>query len=82
LKKKRLLAKCKMNHIVLQVRFYTILLIIDPLDYEILYFLRPEIKGALGLFCTLKIQILGKGIAPLMVIGKIKLEIFPRFGRL
>jgi hypothetical protein len=28
------------------------------------YFLRPEIKGALGLFCTLKIQILGKSIAP------------------
>jgi hypothetical protein len=28
------------------------------------YFLRPEIKGALGFFSTLKIQILGKGIAP------------------
>ncbi len=46
------------------------------------YFLRPKKKGALGFFCTLKIQILGKGIAPLMTIGKIKLKIFPRFGRL
>jgi hypothetical protein len=43
------------------------------------YFLRPEIKGALGFFCTLKNKNLRKGIAPLMRIWKMKLKNFPRF---
>jgi hypothetical protein len=48
---------------------------------KLFYFLRPK-KGALGLFCTKKYQILGKDIAPYMLIGKIKLKNFPRFGGL
>jgi len=38
------------------------------------YFLRPEIKGALGFFCSQKYQILGKGIVFCMLIGKMKLK--------
>jgi hypothetical protein len=45
------------------------------------YFLRPKIKGALGFFFTLKIQILGKGSVSYIVIGKIKLSNFYQIWR-
>ncbi len=67
--------------------YYALISLFSSRSFEhfrivIYYFLRNKIKGALGFFCSQKYQILGKGIVFYILIGKMKLKNFPRFGGL